>query len=269
VDRTKYAFKGIPQETRQASDDGTHEFLRELHGGARLYPDTDSLAYIIKEKRIDESKAQLSMYPWEMIDAYSIKYKLDKDLVETMIMDGYIKLFDKLVEIYPDNPMLAVTTLNDSVKALRREEKDIDNLTDQHFITLFKALQENQIGKEAIINILRIWTESPSISFDDAKAKAGIASFNLDDLDKIVSEIIQKNMDLIKQRGKGATGPLMGDLMKAVGRGTVDGKILSSKLNQALETAIGGGAKAPAKEGGKESTKEPKKASASKKTGGK
>lgn len=274
VDRTKYAFKGIPGETRQASEDGTHEFLRELHGGARLYPDTDSLAYIVKEKRIDDCKAQLTMYPWEMIDAYSIKFKLDKDLVETMIMDGYIKLFDKLVEIYPDNPMLAVTTLNDSVKALHREEKDIDNLTDDHFITIFKALKENQIGKEAIINILRAWTDTPTMKFDDAKVKAGIATFNMEDLDKILSDIIQKNLEMIKQRGKGATGPLMGDLMKAVGRGTVDGKILSSKLNQALDAAMGGGSKgspkeSPKKEEAKEPAKDAKKSSASKKIGGK
>ena len=42
INRVKFAFKGVPPETRRALENGNTEFLRELHGGARLYPDTDS-----------------------------------------------------------------------------------------------------------------------------------------------------------------------------------------------------------------------------------
>ncbi len=149
IERTKFAFEGVPEETRQANEDGTHEFLRELHGGARLYPDTDSLQYILPESRIEGIQGQLGIYPWEMIDAYAEKFNIDKDTVENMIMAGNIKLFDKLVEVIPDNPMIAITTLNDTVTALHREEKNIDVLEDHHFIKIFNALKDSVIGKEA------------------------------------------------------------------------------------------------------------------------
>ena len=51
---------------------------------------------------------------------------------------------------------------------------------------------------------------------------------------QIVTEIVGKNKELIQTRGRGAMGALMGDLMKIVGRGAVDGKILSSTLNQKM-----------------------------------
>ena len=44
INRVNFAFEGVPPETRRALEDGKTEFLRELHGGARLYPDTDSQA---------------------------------------------------------------------------------------------------------------------------------------------------------------------------------------------------------------------------------
>lgn len=272
VERSKYAFMGVPQETRQAQEDGTSEFLRELHGGSRLYPDTDSIAYPISPSHIEKVRKILGLYPWEMIEQYSGKYKLEKDAIESLIMAGNIKLFDKLIAILPDNPTLIVTTLNDTLKVLHREEKDIDNLDDQHFITLFKALKEGKIGKEAIISILRNWTENPKQSFEQAKEKAGIASFNLADLDKIIAEIIQKNVDMIKQKARGAMGPLMGDLQKVVGRGTVDGKILATKLTQAIDDVLGGGKVKKESNATPKDLKEPKEPvgkKSTKKSGGK
>ena len=53
VKRGKYSFEGVPPETRRALENGNTEFLRELHGGARLYPDTDSQAIINSEAEIN------------------------------------------------------------------------------------------------------------------------------------------------------------------------------------------------------------------------
>ncbi len=41
VDRINEAFKGVPEETRAANDDGTTKFLRPRPGSARMYPETD------------------------------------------------------------------------------------------------------------------------------------------------------------------------------------------------------------------------------------
>ncbi|MHA1612460.1 MAG: Glu-tRNA(Gln) amidotransferase subunit GatE [Promethearchaeota archaeon] len=234
VERCKMAFDGVPEETRQAKDDGTHVFLRELGGRKRLYPDTDTPPIIIAEKRITQIGGSLGPYPWDLIKDYEQKYKLDRDLIEDLVMRGKIPLFDSLISTMPDNPMLVLRTITDMVKVLHREEKNVDNLMERHFRELLVGVSEREIAKEAMESILRVWTDTPNFSLEKAKEKAGIGSFDLSTLDSIVENLVQDNLELVKSKGRGAIGPLMGDLMKVVGRGAVDGKVLSAKLAKAI-----------------------------------
>ena len=228
------AFDGVPEETRQVKDDGTHVFLRELGGEKRLYPDTDTPPIILDEQRIAYIGDTLGPYPWDLIDEYSKKYQLERELIEDLVMRGKIPLFDSLISTMPDNPMLVLRTITDMVKVLHREEKNVDNLEKRHFKELLVGVFEKEIAKEAMEDILRVWTDNPNVTLTKAKEKAGIGSFDLSTLDAIVEDLIQKNLELVQSKGRGAMGPLMGDLMKIVGRGAVDGKILSAKLAKAL-----------------------------------
>jgi len=251
IERSKQAFKGVPEETRKAQDDGTHVFLRELGGGKRLYPDTDYKSFIISEERIQRIKQSIGPYPWDIIDDYSKKYEISAELFEDLVMRGKLQLFDNLIKILPDNPILVIRTITDMLKVLHRENRDVNHLKEQHFSTLLKGLKKGVIAKEALESILRVWIDFPGLTLEKAKEKAGISSFDLKDLDKIIQEIIDNNIDLIKARGRGATGPLMGDVMKKVGRGVVDGKILSSKLQKLMGPYLTNKKSTKKKKGGK------------------
>jgi glutamyl-tRNA(Gln) amidotransferase subunit E len=137
------------------------------------------------------------------------------------------------------------------LKVLHRENRDVEQLKEHHFFTILKGLKKGTIAKEALESILRIWIDSPELALEKAKEKAGISSFDLNDLDEIIQEIIDKNIDLIKTRGRGATGPLMGDVMKKVGRGVVDGKVLSSKLQKLMSPYLTNKKSTKKKKGGK------------------
>ena len=50
-----------------------------------------------------------------------------------------------------------------------------------------------------------------------------------------INEILAKNEDLIKDKGDRAFKPLMGEVMKVLGRGSIDGKIISERLKEGLE----------------------------------
>ncbi|MHA1672169.1 MAG: Glu-tRNA(Gln) amidotransferase subunit GatE [Promethearchaeota archaeon] len=234
IGRCKMAFDGVPEETRQAKDDGTHVFLRELGGEKRLYPDTDTPPIILDEQRIALIGDTLGPYPWDLIAEYSKKYQLERELIEDLVMRGKIPLFDSLISLMPDNPMLVLRTITDMVKVLHREEKNVDNLEERHFRELLLGVSGKEIAKEAMEDILRVWTDTPNVTLIKAKEKAGIGSFDLSTLDAIVEDLIQKNIELVQSKGRGAMGPLMGDLMKIVGRGAVDGKILSAKLAKTI-----------------------------------
>ncbi|MFW9879906.1 MAG: Glu-tRNA(Gln) amidotransferase subunit GatE, partial [Candidatus Thorarchaeota archaeon] len=130
INRVKFAFEGVPPETRRALETGNTEFLRELHGGARLYPDTDTEAICNLEEEISDIKISLPEYPWITIKQYSKKYNTGERLIKDLIFTGKIELFDELIKIYPENPSLIFTTLLETTTALRRDGKNMENISD-------------------------------------------------------------------------------------------------------------------------------------------
>ena len=80
-------------------------------------------------------------------------------------------------------------------------------------------------------------SEHPELTVEQIKQKLDIKSVSIEELTAIISQTIDKNMALIKDREMKAMGPLMGDVMKQV-RGKVDGAIVSNKLKDLLTKKI-------------------------------
>jgi len=238
VNRVKYAFKGVPPETRRALENGNTEFLRELHGGARLYPDTDTPAIFNSEEDVNKIKKNLPEYPWIVIKQYSKKYKAEERLVKDLIFTGRLKLFDELIKLYPDNSSLILTTLLETTTALRREGKNIDNIADDDFVEIFTLLNKGEISKEAIEEIMKFKADSVELSINQIREELKIESISVDNLNKLINEIINIHSNMIKEKGIRAKGPLMGEVMKKV-RGKIDGGIVSKELDKALKEKIG------------------------------
>ncbi|MFX0058049.1 MAG: Glu-tRNA(Gln) amidotransferase subunit GatE [Candidatus Heimdallarchaeota archaeon] len=233
IERVKHAFNGVPPETRRALENGNTEFLRELHGGARLYPDTDSKAIFNKDDEIEEIKKKLPSYPWDVIKDYSNKYKTEERLIKKLIFKDKIELFDNLIKIYPDNPSIILTTLLETTTALRRDGKKLENIKDQDYIDIFTKLKKKQIGKEIIEDILILKTESPDLTISKIINKLNIEAISINDLKKIIREIINKNIELISEKKMRVMGPLMGEIMEKV-KGGIDGALVSKELKTQL-----------------------------------
>ncbi|MFX1417365.1 MAG: Glu-tRNA(Gln) amidotransferase subunit GatE [Promethearchaeota archaeon] len=237
INRVKYAFNGVPPETRRALEDGKTEFLRELHGGARLYPDTDTEAIFNNEEEISEIRKKLPKYPWIIIKEYAKKYKAEERLIKDLIFTGKLKLFDDLIKLYPDNPSLIFTTLLETTTALRRDGKNIENISDDNFIEIFTLLKKNQISKEAIEEIMILKADSLELSIDQIKMKLKIESISVQDLKQLIKEIINNNFEMIKEKEMRAKGPLMGEIMKKV-RGKIDGAVVSKELDNLIKEKL-------------------------------
>ncbi|MHA1282811.1 MAG: Glu-tRNA(Gln) amidotransferase subunit GatE [Promethearchaeota archaeon] len=237
IDRVKYAFDGVPPETRRALENGNTEFLRELHGGARLYPDTDSQAIINKPEEIKNIKQKLPKYPWLIIKEYAKKFKTEERIIKDLIFTGKLKLFEELVSIYPENPILILTTLTELTIALRRDGKDVEKITEKDYKDIFILLKRREIGKEAIEELMIAKTENPNLSIEKIKKKLKIESINIEDLRKLILNIVEKNIKLVKERQMRAMGPLMGEIMKEV-RGKIDGKVVSDELKKIIQEKL-------------------------------
>ena len=237
INRVKFAFKGVPPETRKALESGNTEFLRELHGGARLYPDTDTEAIFNLKEEIQEIHKNLPELPWLTIKKYSKKYDTEERLIKDLIFTGKLQLFDDLIEFYPDNPSLIFATLLETTKALRREGKNMENISDNDFLEIFTLLKKKEISKEAIEELMSLKADSPELSIDEIKKKSKIESISLDDLKKLTAKIVDNNSKMIKEKEMRAKGPLMGIVMKEV-RGKIDGAIVSKELDFAIKEKL-------------------------------
>lgn len=233
IKRVRQAFKGVPPETRKALDDGNTEFLRELHGGARLYPDTDSQAIINPVEDLEEIQKSLPELPWKVITNYAKKYKLEERLIKELIFTGKLDLFNKLLSIYEENPILVITTLLETTTALRRDGKNVDSIQEEDFIQIFNLLKSKQIGKEAIEDIMSLKADKPNLSVEQIKADLNIESVSADDLKSIINTVLTNNSEMLKEKEMRAMGPLMGIVMKEV-RGKIDGKVVSDELKKAI-----------------------------------
>lgn len=229
IDRIKYVFKGVPPETRKALDNGNTEFLRELHGGARLYPDTDSQAIMNTIEETKQIQKTLPNYPWDIIEDYAKKYKVEQSSIKKLIFKGKLSLFDSLIDIYPARPSIIINTLLNTAKAIKREGRIIENITNDDYKKIFLELKNKKIGKEAIEDIMRLKADSPNLTIEQSIVNLNLESISIEDLKEIINEIVIKNLKIIKEREMRSMGPLMGEVMKKV-RGKIDGEIISKEL---------------------------------------
>lgn len=139
----------VPGETRRANPDGTSTFMRPLPGRARLYPETDVppilitpelLASIERAESLEDRKAKLEKM-------------LNKEMAGRMLKSRHLHLFEKLVEAGTD-PMLAATTLEDTVVSLRREGVEFSDL-EKALAELFSEYRKGSFVKAAIPEVLK------------------------------------------------------------------------------------------------------------------
>ncbi len=233
IDRIRMAIGGVPNETRKALENYNTIFIREMHGGARLYPDTDSMPISLSKNYFKELSKGLPEYPWVMAERIREKYEVDDVLTENIILHGFGPFFEEIVSKFKVSPTLVATTLLETLKSIRRDGLDSDSIKNSHLRDLFEFIHKGEIAKEAIEDVLRTIAETPSISVADAKGKLELEAVSLVELDKTIKEIIAKNEVLIKEKGDRALKPLMGEVMKIM-RGKIDGKVVHDKLQEAF-----------------------------------
>ncbi len=233
VNRISSALQGVPNETRKALEDYKTEFIRDLHGGARLYPDTDSPPIILKKESLKELSKNLPELPWDLAKRLIERYQIDETTVENLILQGYTHLFEEIMEKFKPNPTLVVTTLLETLKSIKRNGFESDNITDQHFHELFELIQKQEVAKEAIEGLLQEVAKKPSLSIQEAKKQLEIEAVSEEELDKIINTVVMQSEALLKEKGDRAFSPLMGEVMNTL-RGKIDGKIIATKLKEAI-----------------------------------
>jgi len=237
IDRIAQAIQGVPNETRRALENFSTIFIRELHGGARLYPDTDTPPIRLTKDYFKELSKNLPELPWDVAARMRDSYELDDATIDNLIHQGYAPFFEEIVKKYKINPILVATTLLETLKAIKRDGFESDNVNETHLRDLFELLNKQEIAKEAIEDILKTVAEAPTLTTKEAMEKLELEAVSLKELTNIINDVLKKNVKLLQERGDRAFKPLMGEVMnKFKLRGKIDGKIIADKLKEAIDS---------------------------------
>jgi glutamyl-tRNA(Gln) amidotransferase subunit E len=166
----------VPEETRRANPDGTSSYMRPLPGRARMYPETDVLPIPITTELLN------SIEKSESLDDKKIRLEklLNKEMAGRVIKSRNLHLFDRLVADGVE-PMLAATTLEDTVVALRREEIEFADL-EKTLTELFAEYKKGSFVKAAVPEVLKGMAKG-------ARVEAVLKVFRLQ---KIAGEALEK-----------------------------------------------------------------------------
>lgn len=238
VERARQALIGVPNETRRALENGNSEFLRELHGGARLYPDTDTPPIRLEPELKEKVASQLPEYPWNLKNRLIEKYGISEEFAKELILEGKVFLFKEVVDEYGIDPVLVASTLLQTLRALEREGVKVEEVSEEELKEVFRYLSEGKIAKEAVEPLIAKLAEK-HVSVEEALRELGISPLSEGELEELISKIVGENVALVRERGERAFSPLMGMVMKQV-RGKIDGGKVAKILKDKIKEVAGG-----------------------------
>ncbi len=233
VERCQEALVGVPAETRTAKDDGTTRYMRPRPGAARMYPETDIPSQTITDQLVDKIKTDLPE-PAEIKLARLIKqYNLNEKLAKQLVDSEYSTLFEATANESGVAGSTVAAFLTETVKALKREGLEVENVTDDQILSMFKAVGSGELAKEALADVFSWFSKNEGEPLQSAVGALGLKMFTASDLASIIDRIVALNKQQIDKLGKNAFGMLMGAVMKEV-RGKANPELVSKLLKERL-----------------------------------
>jgi glutamyl-tRNA(Gln) amidotransferase subunit E len=233
AERAREAIVGVPQETRGANPDGTTRYLRPRPGSARMYPETDIPPMLITEEWVERVRACLPELPELRFERLVKEFKLNEKLARQVLDSSYGELFKVIVDESRVSAVTVAAFLTETVTALKRDGVEVDNVSEEQLLEIFKHVGSGELAKEAVSDVFVWLSRNEGKSVADAIAGLGLKRVSEDELTALVEKVIKENQGTIKERGEGSLGPLMGIVMKEL-RGKVDAGVVSKMLKERI-----------------------------------
>ncbi|MFB6229176.1 MAG: Glu-tRNA(Gln) amidotransferase subunit GatE [Halobacteriales archaeon] len=225
--RAETAFAGVPEETRDAREDGTTRYLRPLPGAARMYPETDVPP--VEPDVVDVETPELLT---EKVERYQEEHGLDPGLAEQVAYGERMPLFERAVAVGVD-PTLAASTVESTVTELAREGVPVEDLTDEAFEGVFERLAWGDLPQEAVGELLAALAEDPDFSVAEAIDRENLGGVDEGAIREVVVSVVERNADQVETEGMGAFSALMGQCMGEL-RGKAEGEVVSDLLREEI-----------------------------------
>ena len=243
LERLKYLLIGIPEETRQAQNDGTTNYLRPLPGSARMYPETDIPPVIIDDNLMKKINENIPELPDEKKNRFMNKFKLSESLANQIIKSHDLSLFEELVTKYPKvKTSLVANSLLSVPSEIKKKHKQLDpnKIKDEYYFEIFKLINQDKIFPDKVLEIIIERLKNPKKNAEQiSKEKAFLkASVDMSEIETIIEKIINERKDFILDQGaERASKSLMGVIMKEL-KGKGSGKMVNQILQQKIKELL-------------------------------
>ena len=234
INRITLAKDGPPAETRVATQNGDTIFLRPRPGASRMYPETDIPTVKVTDEELTEVRSNIPKSWEESIKELEGKYQINNQLAEQVFDSEYFEIFEKICSKKQNSPNFVVSVLCSTITNLERQGLDSGFLNNEDIMKTFELLGQEKINKESVEIIFEQIMSKKANDVLQALQNASITQLTEDKLDKILDEVIQNNIEKIKQEQIRAISGLMGIAMKEV-RGKASGKIINQKLKEKIQ----------------------------------
>jgi len=211
--------KKIKKEVRKFNADFSTSFLRPMPGASRLYPETDVYPIRITKERIENIELPELLTEKAMIleREHGLNFSLAQEIAGRDIdFLSYVRRYDKI------KPELIAQVLIEMPKEIKaRFNLDINNIKNDDYDSILKKLNEGNIEREAVLDILTKFAKGEKVDFSSFKKR------DISDLEKEIKRIVDENRDA-------SFNAIMGEVMKKF-RGKVDGKAVAGLINKLLK----------------------------------
>ncbi|MCL4383034.1 MAG: Glu-tRNA(Gln) amidotransferase subunit GatE [Candidatus Marsarchaeota archaeon] len=224
IQRLKYAFIGIPEETRVALNNNlfTTKFLRPVPGRARMYPETDLKSVFLDSKIL---KRSFALIPNIENEERVLKAQLNNnDLADQLLMSQKYSLYKIIINKTSADPNTVANILIQKFTELKRNGFNVDNIKEEQIIELFKLYAQDKITKQAIEEILKELSKNIERKAIELIKQKSLYKISDTELIKIIGQVSKESK--IQDKNK------LRDLIMQKYRLNIDG----SKLNEILNT---------------------------------
>ncbi|MEM1718206.1 MAG: Glu-tRNA(Gln) amidotransferase subunit GatE [Thermosphaera sp.] len=239
IERARQAILGVPEETRGANPDGTSKYTRPRPGAARMYPETDIPTVYITQEILEEAKKLVPESPDIKLKRFVEHHGLSEELASILIRDLRLDLYESLVEKYKKEvqPSVIASILVNVIPSLRKENIPIENITDEIIEKVVDLISKGEVSKEGVPAILKQAALQPGKSIEEIIKELGFTKLTIQDLERIIDEIIMNNKEKLLAKREKAFAIVMSETMKLV-KGRIDGAVVAENVKRMLRERL-------------------------------
>ncbi len=224
---------GVPEETRDAREDGSTAYSRPLPGRARMYPETDVMPIRVTAEMLERISSELPEPFEEQALRIERNYGIHRQQAVQIAEEGYGSIFMSISGRHGNAPVLARILLNNIPEAERETGASFGDLS--FLDSVMERLKSGAFAKEAIPQLLSCLLGGKGV--DECVSAMGMGRMPREEAAEVIRRIVSERRQLVIERGEAAVSPLMGVAMKEL-RGKVDGKEISELLSTEVRKLI-------------------------------